>query len=800
MRGRNGGAGTGDEATGSEPGAGRSRFGIAEDRAAVSEASPCAAAVRPRRRRRLGIPAVALGMSLLILLPAYGVGGPLPSFGGATAHAGGAVVGSAPAAAPLGTGAPNASATGGRYGWMLWNRTTDPPARTYASMGDDPAEGGVVLFGGIGSTGQPLNDTWVFRNGTWTELCSGGTAPPTCPASPPAVELAAMAYDPASGRLLLFGGYSASTLTDGNQTWALTNGSWQNLTGAVAPPPLDSPSMAYDPATGSVVLAAGSGGTWSFAHDRWSKLSLSAGSTRIPIGFAFENANRSGLVVWDTYNDTTWELVGGAWAELHPAESPGSYTFLGGADDTEYGYGLVVVAASRGNSSTWIFSNATWVDVTSTVGSEPGNYPVPALAYDSTDGYSVFFEQLRSLNGTNETWVLHDPLRLTLGSTRSVADVGQTLTYTVSVIGGMGPYDLELHSVPLGCVAPSPRNGSLVVPCAPTQPGEYLFNVSATDRLGTALSVELSLTVSPSLTVSVSVSVAPNPTTVGVPVSLDGATSGGSAPVEGSWTITPGNDTPNATRTGTDVTYTFGAPRSYEATFEASDAAGAVQNRTVEIAVYSAVALTAEANRTVVDAGMSVSFTANASGGRAPLSYAWEFGDGGAASTSAPEHTYVDAGHYNATVWANDTADSGAVARVAIEVNPTLSVTAEANVTRVGLYAPVRFSGRVTGGTGPYTYWWDFGNAGMANTATAVHGFTVVGNQTVELVVNDSVGSSQSSRIEIDVVGAAANTLPPQNGTTSNGVPAWEYAVGVGAGVLVVAGIVVAGVRWKRRP
>ena len=792
MRSREMGSPTVEGGTGSNRVAEGSDFGTGGRRPVTSPHGPGL-----RRRRPMLLPAVALGLALLILCPACGTGGAPPTrSAGDVRTAPYAVVGPAPAG-PLATGATQASATGGTFRWLFWNQTTDPPARSYATMGDDPAEGGVVLFGGLSSTDQFLNDTWVFRNSSWTELCSGRTQAPTCGTSPPPVEWGAMAYDPTSGQLLLFGGIQAGTLADSNQTWALTNGSWQNLTAAVAPPPLDGPSMAYDPATGSMILAAGSGGTWSFAHDRWSKLTL-AGSAPTPSGFLFENANGSGVLLWDDSNRTTWEFSGGTWTEVNPAQEPGAGTFLAGADNTEFGYGLVVLASSRGNSSTWEFSNGTWVNVTSTVGSGPGGFPRPAMAYDSTQGYTVYLEQLASLRAANETWVLHDPMRLTLVSTRSVADVGQNLTYSVSTIGGMGPYTLHLSSLPVGCVAPPVRNGTLTVPCTTTQAGEFLFNVSATDQLGTALSVQLPLAVSPPLAVSASVS--PSPTTVGVPVSLQGATSGGAPPVRTSWTITPGNGTPNATLPGTRANYTFGAVGSYVATFEATDAAGATQNRTAEIDVYSAIALAAGANRTVVDAGMSVGFSANASGGLSPLSYAWEFGDGDTASTSAPRHTYADAGRYNATVWANDSAASRAVARVAIQVNPMLAVTAQANVTRVGLYAPVRFSDRVTGGTGPYTYWWDFGNAGSATTATAVHAFTRLGNQTVSLVVNDSVGASQSSQIQIQVV-AAPTTVPPGNATTPAGAPEWEYAVGAGAAVVVVAGILVAAVVLrKRRP
>ncbi|EQD60749.1 PKD domain-containing protein, partial [mine drainage metagenome] len=167
-------------------------------------------------------------------------------------------------------------------------------------------------------------------------------------------------------------------------------------------------------------------------------------------------------------------------------------------------------------------------------------------------------------------------------------------------------------------------------------------------QLGTALSVELPLTVSPALAVSASAS--PNPTTVGVPVALAALVSGGSPPVQSRWAISPGNGTLNATAGN----YTFTSTGAYVATFQATDAAGATRVRTVSVEVYSAIVLEARANRTLVDAGMSIGFTATTTGGLLPLAYSWEFGDGGTATTNVTSHAYLVAGAYNATVWSND--------------------------------------------------------------------------------------------------------------------------------------------------
>jgi hypothetical protein len=66
-------------------------------------------------------------------------------------------------------------------------------------MAYDPAIGEMVLFGGDAT--DFLDDTWSYDGSTWTEK-----SPTT---SPPAREAASMAYDPAIGKVVLFGGFGA---------------------------------------------------------------------------------------------------------------------------------------------------------------------------------------------------------------------------------------------------------------------------------------------------------------------------------------------------------------------------------------------------------------------------------------------------------------------------------------------------------------------------------------------------------------------------------------------------------------
>jgi hypothetical protein len=96
--------------------------------------------------------------------------------------------------------------------WTQQAPATSPPVRSGASMAYDAANGTVVLFGGsLNSSRNVFRDTWTWDGTTWTQQ-----APPT---SPPAREWASMAYDAANGTVVLFGGVSRYSVHYDTWTW-----------------------------------------------------------------------------------------------------------------------------------------------------------------------------------------------------------------------------------------------------------------------------------------------------------------------------------------------------------------------------------------------------------------------------------------------------------------------------------------------------------------------------------------------------------------------------------------------------
>ena len=67
-----------------------------------------------------------------------------------------------------------------------------------------------------------------------------------------------MAYDAATGTVVLFGGYSTGTALLGD-TWTWDGTTWTKQAPATSPPARDGASMAYDAATSDIVLFGGFG-------------------------------------------------------------------------------------------------------------------------------------------------------------------------------------------------------------------------------------------------------------------------------------------------------------------------------------------------------------------------------------------------------------------------------------------------------------------------------------------------------------------------------------------------------------
>lgn len=106
------------------------------------------------------------------------------------------------------------------YDGTRWSvaATGGPAARSGHSMAYDAARGRVVLYGGLNAAGSRLGDVWEWNGSTWSQPTISNLA-----GAPAARSGAGAAFDPATERVLIFGGlvpnYSGDTFTlGGHQT------------------------------------------------------------------------------------------------------------------------------------------------------------------------------------------------------------------------------------------------------------------------------------------------------------------------------------------------------------------------------------------------------------------------------------------------------------------------------------------------------------------------------------------------------------------------------------------------------
>ena len=157
--------------------------------------------------------------------------------------------------------------------WTQLDPATSPAARFGASIAYDPALGGLVLFGGESYNGTSYvfdADTWLWNGTTWTQLD---------PATRPAARYSAsLAYDSATSQLILFGGGNDANGI-GDDTWAWTGTTWTQLDPATSPPATYGGAMAYDASTGLLVLVGAGDGANTWAYGAPSAPAITSGST-----------------------------------------------------------------------------------------------------------------------------------------------------------------------------------------------------------------------------------------------------------------------------------------------------------------------------------------------------------------------------------------------------------------------------------------------------------------------------------------------------------------------------------------
>ncbi len=576
--------------------------------------------------------------------------------------------------------------------WTQLSPATSPPPMASFGMAYDPSLSEVVVVEGS-SGGSPINTTWLFRAGTWTP----GPALPSA-----GLYNMAVAYDAAASALIAVGG--ANSVGQGtNATWKLTATGWSPValasgselpggTYLLAPSPAGPGLVAYS----SVVAAVG---TWLYGNGSWTNVTAPVGPSA---------AETESVLATDPTDNTTL-LVGGNILNPSgpgPVEYPVTWVLhaaldLGGRTDppgatVASGRPVDLIALATGGIGgyryTWSNAAAGCAPATG-----PGGLPLPQelLCTESTVGnYSATATVVDPADPPARTTltfsVVPGPVVGLPAASRAGADVGQVVSFSVPIAGGVAPWTVAWTGLPAGC---SGNSGPLVV-CAPTAAGSSSIAATVTDASGAvAVGAALPFVVAPDPVVGAPVFGSPGPvaaTDVGrwanVSVSLPGTGAGG--PYTYAWSGLP------AGCPGTDaatVACRPAAPGVAAVTVAVTDANGfSATSPAAALVVNGNLSVLAERTGGNASVGAPTYWTAAIAGGTAPFAESWYVGPTEVGAGPSLTYAFGAAGTATVTLVVTDSAGSTAVS------NHTVTVLAS---------PPTPKSPTVTGSTSGLTSW-----------------------------------------------------------------------------------------------
>jgi hypothetical protein len=149
--------------------------------------------------------------------------------------------------------------------WRERRPTASPPSRLEHAMVYDASRRQVILFGGRNA--GMVGDTWAWQGSTWIRLAPAAAPAPRCGH--------AMAYDSTIGRVVLFGGRDGTGIGANyfNDTWLWDGAAWARTSPVNPPTARAFHAMAYDDSRQRMVLFGGYAATTSGARlegDTWS--------------------------------------------------------------------------------------------------------------------------------------------------------------------------------------------------------------------------------------------------------------------------------------------------------------------------------------------------------------------------------------------------------------------------------------------------------------------------------------------------------------------------------------------------
>src|SRR5215475_9786520 len=292
--------------------------------------------------------------------------------------------------------------------WIELSPNNSPPARSYLAMTYDPASGKVIMFGGFDGT-EYLNDTWSFDGTSWTQIATQS--------APPARSAAEMTYDSVTQKVVLFGGYNGTNYLGDTWLWDGSTLQWTQATPNHSPPAVTGPMLFPDP-NGRADLFGGFDGQfyqltmWQWSGTDWTQLFPQTVPFARSSAAVATNTSTGQVVMFgglaDVNPNNTWTYDGTTWTLESPAVQP----LLVYAASATFDPGQQAVVLFGGGSggvdqnTTWLWEqvSATWAQLST--GHSPPAREGAGMAYDAVLGRMILFGGQHNNGAVNDTWEL----------------------------------------------------------------------------------------------------------------------------------------------------------------------------------------------------------------------------------------------------------------------------------------------------------------------------------------------------------------------------------------------------------
>ncbi len=536
-------------------------------------------------------------------------------------------------------------------GWSAVCTTCRPGLFVGAASTYDPADGEVVLFGGINaSAGGPSGATWTYRSGTWTEVCT------SCGPSPRAY--AAMTFDGKDGYVVMFGGFDGGPLGD---AWRFLGGSWSLLCSPCAPPARSGASLAYDAADGYVLLVGGCGATcplgdaWSYSAGTWTQLcgGLCPFSPRDNASMAYDPVDTEIVLFggWSGSRDLVngWSYHAGSWTRIcvpcAPAGRHGAPMAFDSTDGFLVLFGGYNSSTSSALNDTWEFFRGAFSPLALPLLPPPRS--MAALADDPSDGGLLLFAGLGSA-ALGDTWEFaYGLVAPSPTATPATVDGGQASSLASTVAGGTAPYTYTWTGLPPPCVSTNVDP----ISCTPAAVGAnttFVVHLIVSDSKGAGVeSLPSNFTVNTDPVIgSIVPSVPSAAVDAGQNLSLAVGISGGSGGYAFSWSGLPAGCSATGGRVMPCVPSGIGANTTFSIAVSATDSFGvATATATLPFVIDTdPVVTTPTKSASSVEVGSTVTFRSSASAGGGGYSWTWLGLPPGCTSVNSPVLSCVPQG------------------------------------------------------------------------------------------------------------------------------------------------------------